>query len=69
MEENREILTSFIKFLKFYEGQGIALTYHRDKNACSNFNNSYFKELFEFRANSVNNTLRNHLKPGKRNAV
>ena len=68
-EENREILTCIIKCFEVYGWLRIGLKDRREDSSISSFNNSNFKELPEFRANSRDNTFRKHLDAVKRNAM
>ena len=67
-QQNREVLRSVLKCLKFRGRQGIALRGHRDETSTS-FNKGNFKALLALRVDAGDKVLEHHLETCAQNAT
>lgn len=70
IKQNRKILSSITKSLIFCGRQGISFRGHRDDDSesCQGYNHGNFKELLNFRVDSGDKVLAEHLEKCKKNA-
>ena len=66
--KNRSVLKSLVKCLEFCGRRGMALRGHRDDDKTPSENPGNFKSLVEFRVESGDSVLRDHLKTCQKNA-
>lgn len=68
INKNREILKAILKCIEFCGRQGISLRGHRDDDTSTSLNKGNFKALIDFRAESGDTSLKEHLETCARNA-
>ena len=62
VEKNRAVITSIVKCLELCGRQGIALRGHRDDNTSTDLSQGKFKAIVNFRVESGDEVLQEHLK-------